>query len=188
MENYFYKIVRRSKFDKRFIKYNLCLVTDFEMAKIKGKNIVDVVESSIYGGCSMVQFREKKMDYDTKLALAKKIKEVCKNKVPFIINDDVKLAEDIDADGVHVGQDDMNACDVRKIIGNNKILGVTVGNLHELDEAHQNEADYLGTDAIFPTSSKPGKSLGLEKFRDSKILTKLLKQLEECWSKRLNNI
>lgn len=75
--------------------------------------------------------------------------------MPFVINDDVALAKEVDADGVHVGQDDMEAGDVRAILGADKIIGVSAHNVEEALRAERHGADYLGVGAAFTTSSKP---------------------------------
>ena len=86
---------------------------------------------------------------------AKAIQELCREyKVPFIINDNVKVALETDADGIHVGQHDMEAGDVRKLLGEDKILGVSAQTVEQAVLAEQRGADYLGVGAVFPTGSK----------------------------------
>lgn len=113
------------------------------------------VEEVLKGGATFLQLREKHIEDEEFLTEAKEIKALChKYKVPFVINDNVYVAIACNADGVHVGQEDMKALDVRKKIGNNKILGVSVENVEQAILAEKNGADYIGVGAVFPTSTK----------------------------------
>lgn len=118
---------------------------------------LDVVKEAIQGGITMFQFREKgdsALQGEEKKQLARQIQALCQEaKVPFIVNDDVQLAIDLDADGVHVGQEDTNAKDVRERIGN-KILGVSTHNLDEVKQAMKDGADYVGMGPVYPTETK----------------------------------
>ena len=117
--------------------------------------LCDVVKQSLDGGATFVQLREKELDYDNFLSEAKELKELClQYGVPFVINDNVDLAIEMDADGVHVGQDDMEAGDVREKLGSNKIIGVSAQTVEEALLAEKRGADYLGVGAVFPTNSK----------------------------------
>mgnify|MGYP001752450765 FL=1 len=113
------------------------------------------VKKALDGGATFVQLREKKLDREDFLAEAKEIQKLCKEYgVPFVINDEVSIAKDIDADGVHVGQSDMEAMDVRKILGPDKILGVSAQTVEQAIIAEKHGADYLGVGAVFTTGSK----------------------------------
>lgn len=113
------------------------------------------VQETLEGGATFIQLREKELDYDTFLEEAYDIKELCREyDVPFVINDNVELAVECDADGVHVGQSDMAAGDVRKLIGPDKILGVSAQTVEQAKLAEEKGADYLGVGAVFPTGSK----------------------------------
>ena len=113
------------------------------------------VKKALDGGATFVQLREKKLDREDFLAEAKEIQKLCKEYgVPFVINDEVSIAKDIDADGVHVGQSDMEAMDVRKILGPDKILGVSAQTVEQAIIAVKHSADYLGVGAVFTTGSK----------------------------------
>lgn len=118
---------------------------------------LDVVKEAIQGGITMFQFREKgekALQGEEKKQLARQIQALCQEaNVPFIVNDDVQLAIDLDADGVHVGQEDTNAKDVRQRIGN-KILGVSTHNLDEVKQAIKDGADYVGMGPVYPTETK----------------------------------
>ena len=117
--------------------------------------LAEQVELAIKGGATFVQLREKHLDYESFLSLAKEIKEVTdRYKIPFVINDNIEVAIACDADGVHVGQSDMTAGDVRARIGENKILGVSAETVELAKLAEQNGADYLGVGAMFSTSTK----------------------------------
>lgn len=122
---------------------------------LDGRNLKDDVELALKGGTTILQLREKELDEENFYKEAVEIKALCKKyNVPFIINDNVELAKKIDADGVHVGQNDMVAQDVRAIIGPDKILGVSTQTVEEAILAEKMGADYLGVGAVFPTGSK----------------------------------
>ena len=122
---------------------------------LNGRTLAECVRESIEGGATMIQIREKSLGYEEFRSQALEIQAICReNHIPFIVNDNVKLACEISADGVHVGQDDMRASDVRKLIGEGKILGVSVRTADEAIEAERNGADYLGAGAVFHTGSK----------------------------------
>ena len=119
------------------------------------EKFLNTIEEAIKGGTTVVQIREKTADTLDFYNLALKVKEItAKYNVPLIINDRVDIALAIDADGVHVGQSDM-PCDVtRKLIGEDKILGVSAATIDEAIKAEKDGADYIGTGAVFPTQTK----------------------------------
>ncbi len=113
------------------------------------------VEAALRGGVTFVQLREKNMEHDAFLKEALEIRDLCRAyRVPFVLDDDVSLAMEVDADGIHVGQSDMEAGDVRALIGPDRILGVSACTVEEAVAAEQRGADYLGVGAVFPTGSK----------------------------------
>ncbi|WP_088549687.1 thiamine phosphate synthase [Paenibacillus aquistagni] len=118
---------------------------------------VYVLEEAIRGGITMFQYREKgegACQGADRLALGKALRAICRSHgIPFIVNDDVELALLLEADGVHVGQEDELAADVRKRIGH-LILGVSAHTVEEVERAIQDGADYLGLGPIYPTSTK----------------------------------
>lgn len=119
------------------------------------ETLYDQVKKALDGGATFVQLREKKLDREDFLAEALEIQKLCKKYgVPFVINDEVGIAKDIDADGVHVGQSDMEAMDVRKVLGPDKILGVSAQTVEQAIIAEKHGADYLGVGAVFATGSK----------------------------------
>lgn len=122
---------------------------------LDGRNLADDVELALKGGTTMLQLREKDLDEENFYKEAVEIKSLCERyKIPFIINDNVQLAVKVGADGVHVGQNDMVAQDVRALIGPDKILGVSTQTVEEAILAEKMGADYLGVGAVFPTESK----------------------------------
>lgn len=134
------------------IDLSLYLVTDKSSDVEK---FLKTIEEAIKGGVSVVQIREKTSETLDFYNLALRVKEITtKYNVPLIINDKVDVALAIDADGVHVGQSDM-PCDVtRKLIGKDKILGVSASTISEAKKAQEDGADYIGTGAVFPTATK----------------------------------
>lgn len=122
---------------------------------LNGRPLIHDVQLALEGGVTMIQLREKNLDEESFYREAIEIKGLCKKfHVPFIINDNVELAKKVDADGIHVGQNDMAAQDVRAIIGPDKILGVSTQTVEEALLAQKMGADYLGVGAVFPTGSK----------------------------------
>ena len=122
---------------------------------LNGRTLVDVVKESLDGGVTMVQLREKTLEEGKFLEEAKELQTLCRERhIPFIVNDNVDIAKAMDADGVHVGQDDMEAMDVRAKLGPDKIIGVSAHTVEEALLAEKQGADYLGVGAVFPTSSK----------------------------------
>lgn len=122
---------------------------------LKGRSLADAVEEALKAGVTFLQLREKGLDHDSFLSLAKEIKNIAnKYNIPYVINDNVDIAVACDADGVHVGQRDMEANDVRRIIGPDKILGVSAQTVEQAVKAEKNGADYIGVGTVFPTSTK----------------------------------
>lgn len=119
------------------------------------QTLYEQVELALRGGATCVQLREKELNAEDFLAEAREIKLLCaRYGVPLIINDNVTLAMEVDADGVHVGQEDMDAQDVRSLIGPDKILGVTAKTIEQARKAQQAGADYLGSGAVFGSTTK----------------------------------
>ncbi len=119
------------------------------------QSLYEQVESALKGGVTCVQLREKNLDNAAFLNEAIEISALCKRyKVPFFINDNVEIAIKCHADGIHVGQDDMDAAQIRRIVGDDMIIGVSVHSVKEALEAVKNSADCLGVGAVFPTSTK----------------------------------
>ena len=135
------------------IDYTLYLVTDRKL--MSSATIEESVAQAILGGCTLVQLREKDCSSMEFYEIALKVREVTvRLGVPLIINDRVDIALAVDADGVHVGQTDLPADAVRRIIGPDKVVGVSVGNLLEALAAVEAGADYLGVGALYATGTK----------------------------------
>ncbi|MEG6613341.1 thiamine phosphate synthase [Pseudoclostridium thermosuccinogenes] len=136
-------------------KKDLLLYAVTDRSWLDGETLESAVEKALKGGATFMQIREKELDAEKFLEEAKKIKELCKKyHVPFVVNDNVDIAIAVDADGVHVGQNDMEAGNVRELIGRDKILGVSVQTVEQAVLAEKRGADYLGVGAVFPTGSK----------------------------------
>ena len=131
----------------RFDRKQLLLYGVTDRSWLNGQTLYEQVRQALEGGVSFLQLREKNLSEQAFLEEAKEIQKLCREyKVPFIINDNVDLALEIDADGVHVGQDDMEAGEVRKRLGEDKIIGVSA---HSVEEA-----TYLGSGAVFGSGTK----------------------------------
>ncbi len=144
---------------------SLYLVTNQDI--LKQKSILKAIKQAIKGGVSVVQLREKELDYKDFLRLAKKVKKLTdKHRIPLIINDNIKIAKKINASGVHIGQNDEGIKKARKILKNN-IIGVSVQNKKRAKKAQKLGADYLGIGTIFATSTKKDtkKPIGLKKLK-----------------------
>ncbi|MDO5590786.1 MAG: thiamine phosphate synthase [Lachnospiraceae bacterium] len=119
------------------------------------KTLYEQVEAALKGGVTFLQLREKELSKEAFLEEAKEIKKLCNAyRVPLIINDDVELAVNIDADGVHVGQNDMEVKEARKKLGPDKIIGVSARTVEQALKAKEQGADYLGVGAAFVTGTK----------------------------------
>ena len=122
---------------------------------LNGRTLADAVEAAIRGGVSVVQLREKALDRGDLLNEAKQVLAVCrKYHVPLIINDDPEIALACDADGVHVGQQDMSPRILRAMLGPDRIIGVSAATVDEAVQAVKDGADYLGCGAVFATGTK----------------------------------
>ena len=118
-------------------------------------SLAEQVEAALQNGVTCLQLREKTLDAAAFLAEAREIAALCRQySVPFIVNDNVDIAIACGADGVHVGQEDMEASDVRRRVGDRMIVGVSAHTVEEALRAEQNGADYLGVGAVFSTSTK----------------------------------
>lgn len=130
--------------------------------------LLEQVEQALKGGVTCIQFRDKQLENDAFLREAKKMKVLCeKYHVPLIINDHVDIAVRCGADGVHVGQKDMEAKEVRKLVGEKMIIGVSVRTVEQAIQAEQAGADYLGVGAVFGTSTKmDAEKISLERLKE----------------------
>ena len=139
------------KCDKRHML--LYAVTD--RAWTGKQTLYEQVEAALKGGVTCVQLREKELDETAFLQEAKELCALCRRyDVPFLVNDNVEIAIACGADGIHVGQEDLAAGEVRRRVGENMILGVSVHTVEEACQAVRDGADYLGLGAVFPTNTK----------------------------------
>lgn len=148
----------------KFSKENLLLYAVTDRSWLGEHTLYEQVEEALKGGATFLQPREKELDTDAFLAEAIELQQLCgKYHIPLVINDNVDIARQINADGVHVGQHDMEVGKVRAQIGADKILGVSVQTAAQAILAQQRGADYLGVGAIFHTGSKAdADAVGLE--------------------------
>lgn len=152
----------------RYIRDELLLYAVTDRSWLGNDTLCQQAEKALKGGAAFLQLREKRLDYKEFLEEAEDLKRLCgKYKVPFVINDNVEIALAVDADGVHVGQSDMEAGDVRERLGEDKIIGVSVQTVEQAVFAEKRGADYLGTGAVFPTGSKEdAEQVSLETVRE----------------------
>lgn len=139
--------------NKNKINYKLYLVSDRYM--LNGKDLIQSLEEAILGGVTMLQLRDKDNSTLDFYKEAIKVKQLTrKYNIPYIINDRLDIAMAVDADGAHLGQDDMPLSVARKLLGPDKIIGISVQNIDEALKAQEGGADYIGVGAIFDTSTK----------------------------------
>ena len=147
---------------------NLQLYAIADSHWLNGRTLYSVVKESLEGGVTFLQLREKELDEEHFLEEARELQKLCREyQVPFVINDNVDIAAAINADGVHVGQSDMEAGDVRAKLGPNKIIGVTAKTVEQAVLAQERGADYLGVGAVFHTDSKAdAKEISFDTLKD----------------------
>lgn len=140
-------VINRDKHDS--VIRGLYLVTDHD------DNLIPRVEAAIDGGARVVQYRNKNQDRESRLALGLELRELCRRRsIPFIVNDDLEMAVSLKADGLHLGQDDGDPREARRVLGPGKIIGVSTHTLSEALEAQAAGVDYIGLGAMFPSRSK----------------------------------
>jgi thiamine-phosphate pyrophosphorylase len=146
----------------------LYLVTDRDLSL--GRSLEEVVSKAVAGGVTIVQLREKETSTGEFVALARKLMQVLKPlNIPLIINDRVDVALAVDADGVHIGQSDMAYEDVRRVLGKDKIIGLSVESLEDIEKANTLDVDYIGISPVYgtPTKTDTAKPFGLDGLRDA---------------------
>lgn len=146
----------------------LYLVT--ERGMLRGRDLTDVVMQAVEGGVTMVQLREKDISTREFIELAQALKSVLmRTRVPLIINDRVDVALAVDADGVHIGQSDMPYDIARRMLGSDKIIGLSVENFAEIEEANRLDVDYIGVSPVFATPTKTDTAMpfGLDGLREA---------------------
>ena len=153
---------------KNNIDLSLYLVTDRKC--LKNKDLNSAIEEAILGGVTLVQLREKSSDSLELFNIAKEVKKITdKHNIPLIIDDRIDIAMAVDATGVHLGQEDIPCNVARKILGSDKIIGVSAHNIKEALKAQSDGADYLGCGSVFNTSTKNNvTSLKIQELREIK--------------------
>ena len=142
-------------FDKSKIKSSLKVYAITDRSWLGGRELKDEVEEVLLAGATFLQLREKSFTHKEIVEEGRVIKKITdKYGVPFVINDDIYAAKEIDADGVHIGQSDMEYSKARQILGPDKIIGMTARTVEEAMEAERVGADYIGVGAVFHTSTK----------------------------------
>lgn len=142
-------------YTEKEIKDSMCLYAVTDSMWLNGRTLPQVVEEALEGGATFMQIREKNMPYEELVTLAKEVKTVTdRYHVPYVVDDEVEIAKEVDADGVHIGQSDKALLEARKILGPDKIIGVSAQTVEQAVEAEKNGADYLGVGSIFTTSTK----------------------------------
>ena len=173
LENLRYKsyTLEKNMWDKLKEKYNKFMLEDKKLYLVTNSDkfesedlFLDAVASALKGGVDILQLREKNMPANKIIELGKKVKLLCAEYgATFIVNDRVDIAYVLDADGVHLGQDDMDIESARKILGNNAIIGISTHAPEQAQKAVNDGADYIGMGPVFTTPTKPGRpSVGLE--------------------------
>lgn len=157
------------KYSKEDIRKAMALyaVTDRSWLR-EGETLTDVCRNVLEHGATFLQLREKELDAESIQKEARELKELCAAfHVPFVVNDSVETALAVDADGVHVGQSDIQGRDIRALIGPDRILGMTARTVEEARAAEAAGANYIGSGAVFGSSTKKNaKNLPLETLRD----------------------
>ncbi|HHW28606.1 MAG TPA: thiamine phosphate synthase [Syntrophomonadaceae bacterium] len=153
------------------IDYSVYLVTDRRI--LQGRDLLDAVAEAIEGGVTLIQLREKEVSSREFYQIALKVKDLAHSRgVPLLINDRLDIALAVNADGLHIGQEDLPLKVARKLLGPDKIIGLSVSNLEDAVQGEKEGADYLGAGAVYPTTSKdvsesPIGPDGLKKIKDA---------------------
>lgn len=151
------------------MNYDLYIITDQRISH--GKSHLEVAEAALAGGATVIQFRDKEMEDSEAIEVCRKIYELTKKKgIPFIVNDRVEVARIVQADGVHLGQEDQSLDFARKILNQNQIIGISVETVEQAIKAEKEGADYLGVGPIYPTATKldAGRALGVTRLKEIK--------------------
>lgn len=156
--------------------WNLYLITEEKLSG--GRSTLEVVKEAVKGGVDVIQLRDKNLTLRERYTLGTKIRKITKKRnVDFIVNDRVDLAAALDADGVHLGQDDLPCSEARNILGADKIIGITAIKAEDIIKAEKDGADYLGIGSVFKTVSKKVSrekdGIGIQGIKRVKKLTSL---------------
>ena len=145
-----------SRFDREAITSSMLVYAVTDRAWLRGRTLADCVRQALAGGATFVQLREKDAPHDEVLALACELAQICRSAgVPFVIDDDIDIALESGADGVHVGQSDAACSEARRRLGPDAIVGVSAQTVEQALQAQADGADYLGVGALIPTATKP---------------------------------
>ncbi len=138
-----------------FNRENLLLYAVTDRSWTENQTLYEQLEDALIGGVTCVQLREKNLSEEDFIQEAVEIRELCrKYNVPLIINDNLNVAIKSNADGIHVGQEDVSAAEIRKLVGDNFIIGVTAKTIEQAKKAENDGADYIGVGAVFPSPTK----------------------------------
>lgn len=152
--------------------FSLYLITDRKL--IGNKNILEFLSNAIKGGVTAVQLREKECSTREYIQLAREVKKLLQNyNIPLIINDRIDVAQVVNADGVHIGQNDIDYLDARRILGDDITIGISVETISQFQDAIKNDVDYISISPIFLTPTKPDVQTfwGIEGLRNARKLT-----------------
>ncbi|WP_281887904.1 thiamine phosphate synthase [Paenibacillus sp. YYML68] len=159
---------------KHQLEEALAVYLVLDLGEFEGRSALDTARAAIEGGVTIVQLREKKAQLRDVLQAGRAIRELCREQgVLFVVNDRVDVALLLEADGVHVGQDDLPALEARRLLGPDAIIGVSAGTMEEAEWAVAQGADYLGVGAIYSTLTKSDAG--------APIGTGLLQELKQRW-------
>ncbi len=144
-----------NSFKNEALRRSLFLYAVTDRRWLDGRSLSSCVQDAIEGGASFVQLREKNLDQENFFSEAKELRALCRAKgVPFVVNDNLEIAKKVCADGVHVGQTDASCLEARRLLGPDKIVGVSASTVGQAILAEKQGADYLGVGAVFATGSK----------------------------------
>lgn len=147
---------RRGPWSAEEIRHSMLLYGVTDRQWLEGRSLADMVQAAIAGGTTFIQLREKHASRDEVAELARELLPICRAAhIPFVIDDEVEIAAEVGADGVHVGQSDTACKEARRILGSNAIIGVSAHTVAEALAAQEAGADYIGTGALIPTPTKP---------------------------------
>jgi thiamine-phosphate pyrophosphorylase len=158
------------------MRFDLSLYVITDRALARGRPLEEIVAAAIRGGATMIQLREKERPVREIVDTGRRLLEITRPAgVPLIVNDRVDVAMAIDADGVHVGQDDLPVADARRLVGPDKIVGASAGTVQEAVQAEADGADYVGVGSIFATATKPdaGPAIGPEAISEIRTVVRI---------------
>jgi thiamine-phosphate pyrophosphorylase len=152
---------------RRKLDFDFYFITDRSLSR---NGIDEDVKAALRGGVRIVQYREKTLSKKRMIAEAKELAQICNGKAIFIVNDSIEVALASDADGVHLGPDDISVSEARRILGPGRIIGVTASSVQDAKRFEKMGADYIGLSPIFATGTKSdaGKPIGLKAIKEAR--------------------